>query len=526
MAEKGKIKKDLFISGVTEKYDEKLLEGRVETEGNLIACFVRDLTLLCDSKVSSDQFLSKDGRFYFSLINYINKKGFQRIDEVTILSNANSDVVDSFNERGGFEILSGMSELIDVSNFDAYLEQFNKSNFLCRLYEDGFNLFNPISINNKKIVPFSLFKKMTCTQIADFYDARLSSYDLGQSSEIIEKEAIFFEDDWELKLQEHSEMGTPYDVCGININGKTMYGFPELSRQTLGLHKSNLMMVAGFSGVGKSTIFIGICMALLHRGEKVLIISNEERIQKFKIKIIAFLLSNYCNYQSGTKDKLSSGSLNQEDLKQIKIAKDYFNNTYQNRLEFISINNNDMTLIKKEIREAHLRRGFSAFLLDTFKLNDDSFSGERQDLSLVRDSRELHALTMKYNMIGMCSCQCGERFKGALNLTASVLSGSKQTKEVLSQLLICRNLYKEELDPHSKYYCSPFKLIKSEQGVWHEEKVSLDPNDVYVVVSVEKNRDGKDTGSDGVSHLLKFEGHHSTFREVCRVRCKHGIIQG
>ena len=517
---------DLFIAGVEQKYDKRLLHGRVETEGNIIACFASDITLLSDVKISPEEFITKDGRFYYGLIREICSKGFQHVDEVTILSNMSKESIDAFNNRGGYETLDRMIEVINTSNFNGYMDQFNKSNLLCQMYLDGFNLFDPIKIQNKQVVPYDLFKKMSTTQIIDFYDSKLSSYDLGQSSEIVEEEDIFFEDDWEDKLVANSEMGTPYDICGIDINGEDIRGFPELSKQTLGLHKSNLMMIAGFSGVGKSTVFITICMALLSRGEKIIIISNEERIQKFKIKFMAFLLANYCRYYKCTKDKLSIGNLSDIDKKEILKAKVYFNKNYKGCLKFVSINNNDITLIKKKIREAHLRRGFTSFLLDTFKLSDDAFSGERQDLSLVKDSRELHALAMKYDLIGMCSCQCGERFKGALNLTASVLAGSKQTKEILSQLLMCRNLYnKEELDPKSKYYCSPFRLVQK-NGKWYEEEYKVDPNGVYIVMTVEKNRDGRDTGSDGVSYLLKFDGHHSTFREVCKIKCKHGIIQG
>lgn len=520
-------KKD-FLSGVYEKYDERLLEGRITIEGNLIACFVKDTTLLQDTKIDSKKFYTKDGKFYFGLISKLLGMGYNTIDEVTILSSMNENIIDAFNERGGYETLSNMAEVINTSNFDTYLDNFYRSNLLCQLYADGFDLFNKIEIGDKQVVPFNLFQKMKPDQIIDFYDMKLAGYELGESSEVIEEEDIFFEDDWEDKLEENSEMGTPYDVCGIDIKGEQIKGLKYLSNQTMGLHPGNLMMLAGFSGVGKSTIFVTIIMGLLYRGEKVILISNEEKIQKFKIKFMAFLLARYCKYYKCTKSKLSIGDLNAEDKRQIKLAKKYFNKNYKGCLKFVSINSNDMSLIKKKIRDAHLRYGFSAYLLDTFKLTDDAFGGERQDLSLVKDSRELHQLAMKYNLIGMCSCQCGERFKGTLTLSANVLAGSKQTKEILSQLLMCRTLYnEEELNKSSKYYCHPFKrenIGNKEQPKWEETEFTPDPTGVYIVVAVEKNRDGLDTGSNGVSHLLKFDGHLSTFREVCLVKTKHGML--
>lgn len=520
-------KKD-FLSGVCEKYDERLLEGRITIEGNLIACFAKDTTLLQDINLDSKKFITKDGKFYFGLINKLVGMGYNVIDEVTILSSVNDNIIEAFNERGGYETLSNMTEIINTSNFDTYLDNFYRSNLLCQLYSDGFELFNKITINDKQVVPFNLFQKMKPDQIIDFYDMRLSGYELGQSSEVIEEEDVFFEDGWENELADSSEVGVPYDICGIDIDGKPIKGFKYMSNQTMGLHPGNLMMLAGFSGVGKSTIFVTLIMALLYRGEKVIIISNEEKINAFKIKFMAFLLARHCKYYKCTKSKLSIGDLTSEDKAQIKIAKKYFNDNYKGCLKFVSINTNDMSVIKKKIRDAHLRYGFSAYLLDTFKASSDSFGGERQDLSLVEDSRELHALAMKYNMIGMCSAQCGERFKGALTLTANVLASSKQTKEILSQLFMCRTLYEEEKDPKSKYYCHPFRLENvgdKENPKWIETEYPLDESAVYIVIAIEKNRSGNSTEGNGVSHLLKFDGHLSTFREVCQVKTKHAIIQ-
>ena len=57
------IDKSLFIAGVCEKYDERLLENRLSVEGNVIACLAKDITLIDDSKLNSKLFLTKDGRF-------------------------------------------------------------------------------------------------------------------------------------------------------------------------------------------------------------------------------------------------------------------------------------------------------------------------------------------------------------------------------------------------------------------------------------------------------------------------------
>ncbi len=518
------IDKNLFVSGATTKYDERLLEGRISTEGNVIACLVKDITLIDDTKLESKQFLTKDGRFYFGLINSLRKKNFNTVDEVTILSNSTEKVLKEFEDRGGFEVLSNISEIVNINNFDTYLDLLYRENLLCSLYTDGFNLFKEIEINGKKVEPIKLFRKMSSDQIIDYLDSKLSSYDTGQSSEVVEEEDIYFDDVWIDELEEASDLGVPYDVCGVDCNGDRINGFKFMSNQTLGLHRGCLMMLAGFSSVGKSTIFVTILMALLYRGEKIIVISNEERIQKMKSKIMMWILARHNRYFKLTRSKLSAGNLTDEDKREIRKAQKWWNENYKGCLKYVTININDISLIKKKIRDAHLRYGFTGFCLDTFKLNDDSFSGERQDLSLVRDSRELHNLAMKYNLIGMCSCQCGERFKGTLVLTANVLASSKQTKEVLQQLFMCRSVYPEELQQNSKYYIKPFKHKKIGDK-WVEEEYIPDPSGVYVLCFIEKNRDGVDTPSDQISYLLKFDGAHSVFKEVAKARVRHGFIQ-
>ena len=515
----------LFVAGAEEKLDSRLLDGRIQIEGNIIGCFANDITLMRNIKINDKDFITRDGRFYYTLFKSLEEKGFNKIDEVTIQTNSSQRVLDSFDERGGFDTIENLASIINPSNFDGYLDNFFRSNLLCDLSRDGFNLFEPITVKNKKIVPFDLFQKMSSTQIVDFYDMKLSSYNLGQSSQINEKEFLHFEDDWADQLEENPEEGTKYNVFGLDIDGKPIHGFSYLNEQTLGLHSSNLMMTAGFSGVGKSTFFVSLIMALLSKGEKIIVLSNEEKMQKFKVKFMVWLLRNYCKYTNLTKSKLSKGIFNEEDKRQIRLAANHFNKCYADKLLFVSVNENDITLIKKEITDAHLKFGCTAFLLDTFKLSDNKFEGERQDLSMVHDSRELHKLAMKYDMIGMCSCQCGQRFVGALTLTAQALAGSKQTKEILSQLFMMRNLYPEELDPKSRYYCNPYTLVPRTEGKGFESKpISPDPDKTYVVLTLEKNRDGNDTSGNGVSYLFRFDGHFSTFREIGLVKTKHDVM--
>lgn len=516
---------NLFLPGTTSKYDKRLLYRRNETEGNVIACLLKDLTLLDDVKLDQFDFITSDGRFYFTLLNMLRTKGFNSVDEATIRSNVKENIIEKFDEKGGMEPLIHMTNVINVANFDAYMEELHKSNLLLRLYLDGFNMFEEISVGSKNVVPFDLFQKMTAQQVIDFYDSRLASMDAGESADIIEEEFVSFDSDWVDGLKKGGDSGVPFDKCGLDINGEDINGLGFLSNQTIGLHPGYLTYIAGFSSTGKSTLMVNIFMALLYRGEKIVIVSNEEQIQNFKVKFIMWILTRYFRVYSLTKGKLEAGDFTDEQKVQVHEAQEYWNKHYGKSVYFVSTNTADIQIVKKKVREAHLRWGFSVFAYDTFKLQDASFTGERQDLALIRDSRELATLARKYKMVGICSVQLAERYKGVLTLTATQLSNSKQIKEIANQMFMIRSVYPEELDPESKYYCRPFRTVR-EYGKWIEQPYDIDPTQTYIILFVEKNRNGEDTPSNGIGYLLKFEGRYSTFKEVAKVRCRHGIIQG
>lgn len=237
-----------------------------------------------------------------------------------------------------------------------------------------------------------------------------------------------------------------------------------------------------------------------------------------------WLLGKRNRYFKLTKKKMTSGDINAESRDQLTQVQKFWRENYKGRVKFISINDADMRVVKKKIRENVLRYGYDCVLYDTFKIQESDFEGTRQDLSLVRDSRELDKIAKKYNIIMLASVQLAERLKGKLFLDSSVLSNSKQIKEILENLFLMRTVYDEELDEKNKFYCRPFRL-KKVNDKWIEEEYSPDRNAVYRALFVEKTRNGNNSSDTGVAYLLKFDGDHCIFREVAQARFKHGEIK-
>ena len=501
-----------------------MLKGRIETEGNVISCFFKDMLLIDDTTFEQRDFVTADGLFYFSMLNQLRNKGFYSLDEVTILSNLSQDAIDKYEDMGGWDSIQHQIDIINTQNFDTYIDILYRENILLHMHSDGFNLLREIDVNGKKIIPLKLFRKMTAEEVTDWYDARISSYGTGYSSKVLEEEEIDFDDEFIESCQEGEENGVPFDIAGYDINGEEINCFPFLSRQIMGLLEGTFTMMGGFSSVGKSSWWVTVLMSLLYYDRKILIISNEESVKKFKVKFMIWLLGKRNRYFKLTKKKMTSGDINSESRDQLTQVQKFWRENYKGKIKFISINDADMRVVKKKIRENVLRYGYDCVLYDTFKIQESDFEGTRQDLSLVRDSRELDKIAKKYNIIMLASVQLAERLKGKLFLDSSVLSNSKQIKEILENLFLMRTVYDEELDEKNKFYCRPFRL-KKVNDKWIEEEYTPDRNAVYRALFVEKTRNGNNSSDTGVAYLLKFDGDHCIFREVAQARFKHGEIK-
>ena len=141
-----------FVNGVAEKYPKELLQNRLTVEGNIIAIIFKEPSIYNDlgSDISQDVMLTKSGRFLFSIISLLKEKGYSVFDEVTILSELSETLRDKFEGFGGWRSIQKLTSIVDLSNSDVIIDEFNKSNTLIKLYDSGFNL-------NKEIILICCF---------------------------------------------------------------------------------------------------------------------------------------------------------------------------------------------------------------------------------------------------------------------------------------------------------------------------------------------------------------------------------
>lgn len=519
---------DNFLSG-SEKYPKELLEGRVSVEGNVIASIYKDILLLDETELTSKDFITEDGVFYFGLAKLIRDRGFNVIDEVTILSNTTELVIDGFVDRGGWDTIQHFTDVINERNWEKYIDTLYRENIILNLHSNGFNLLNPIiEIDNKgkekSIVPLLLFRKMSAEEVLDWYESKISGFGTGYSSKILEEEDIEITDDFLSKLCSGEESGVPFDIFYNSEDDSESYCLPQISKHINGMQDGTSNCIAGHSSTGKSTLSVSMLMGLIYRGRKVLYISNEEKSKAFKIRFILWILAKRFKYFNITKKKLTNGDLTEIDKEYLKKAQLFWNETIKGNFKFISIPDSDIALVKKKCRENILKYGFDVVYYDTMKL-DMNGNDDNHWLSLIKDARALDVIAKKYNIIMIFSLQLALNSLGRLFLDSNCLSMSKQIKETLTTLILMRTVYSEELDKENKkFYISPFRR-KLTAGKWINEEYEVDKDGVYRCVFIDKSRESENSSDTGIAHLLKFNGAAGTFSEVAMCKPKHGIIQ-
>ena len=174
-----------------------------------------------------------------------------------------------------------------------------------------------------------------------------------------------------------------------------------------------------------------------------------------------------------------------------------------------------------------LNKGVNTCVYDTFKI-DLSTNNDNSWLSLIQDSRRFETLSRKYpGTQVICTLQLAINTLGKLFLDSSVLSMSKQIKEVCDLMILCRSMYQEEFDPGSKFYCNPFKTVLNKTtGQWENVPWVPKQDMVYRAVFIEKSRSSGAVSSDtGVGYIFSFQGAWGLWSDAAKARFKHGYIQ-
>ena len=513
----------MYISRV-EKYDKRLLEGRVEVEAAVIAAVANDMLLLDDYMLDSSMFVTKDGLFLFKVMEKLRSKNINQITDFDVM-NINENVYEKFQDLGGMKLIEDMKERVDVSNFTSYFDELYKHNAILQMSDVGWDFTKKIKFNGNEIIPIDFFKKCTSQELRDFLDYHVNEVSVFDLEGGIEEEVINLTEEFLNSCYEGEEHGVPFDRAGTDdIDNEDILTFPGISKQIGGYLRGTLNLIGAYSNMGKSTMTTSMAMSFIEEGSKILMISNEQKSKPFKFSFLFWILCNRLKYYKLTRNKLKTGNVTEEDKEMLNRAIKIWQEEYKGKVYFVSLNEANMKTVSKKIRQYSLQYGCDVVIYDTFKADFENQSNEAMHLALIKDSRELHKVCKKYDLIGIATMQLAQNTLGRLWLDASCLSQSKQVIEILETLILFRNTYnEEEFNPKSKYFCNPFRRQKIGDR-WVDTPVEIDKSHTYRIMFITKAREGDTSENTGEAYLYRFDGSKAKFTEVCKCKPKHGNI--
>lgn len=484
-----------------EKCLEKINENREQIEAPFVFCFWKDPDLYDDYKFVNDKkdetLKSKDAQFYFNLGKALYDAGFRKFDNITVYGFLQNkpNVKETFEDYGGYREVENLKQLVNVENVDAYFDKIAKLNTLEALCELTFNSFEDVS----------KFDKMSSQQVYDYFEYKLNDISITSTHDV-EEESLVIDD-------EFIEECNTGDAVGISYAKNC----PIMNYLTLGVPLGEMFMIAGHSGVGKSSfVFENMVLPMAEEGVKVAIVSNEMRSKDYKIMLLAHILTKELNYWGLTRKQIKMGHFTNEQREMLNKAKKISQEKYSS-LGFIKLFDNDIGKVLKYIKKKS-KRGYQIFVWDTMK-SDDSLD-EKMFLQLLINSRKVFQLASKENIAIIPTYQLALYTVNQRYLDASCLANGKQIKEVFSEMIYMRQLWQDEYTGE-KYDCKAYQLQKNEDGKYTKVKrmIELDKDKKYIVAFLDKTRNDEDKQQV----LYEVNGRFNCWKEIgyCNILNEH-----
>lgn len=484
-----------------EKCLNKINENRDQIEAPFVFCFWKDPDLYDDYKFvnekKDDTLKSEDAQFYFNLGKALYNAGFRKFDNITVYGFLQNkpEVKETFDNYGGYREVENLKQLVNVENVDAYFDKIAKLNTLNSLCKLTFDSFEDVS----------KFDKMSSQQVYDYFEYKLSDISI-ESTHDVEEESLVIDD-------EFIEECNTGDAVGISYAKNC----PIMNYLTLGVPLGEMFMIAGHSGVGKSSfVFENMVLPMAEEGVKVAIVSNEMRSKDYKIMLLSHILTKELNYWGLTRKQIKMGHFTNEQREMLNKAKKISQEKYSS-LGFIKLFDNDIGKVLKYIKKKS-KRGYQIFVWDTMK-SDDSLD-EKMFLQLLINSRKVFQLASKENIAIIPTYQLALYTVNQRYLDASCLANGKQIKEVFSEMIYMRQLWQDEYTGE-KYDCKAYQLQKNEDGKYTKVKrmIELDKDKKYIVAFLDKTRNDEDKQQV----LYEVNGRFNSWKEIgyCNILNEH-----
>lgn len=480
MAEKNKKKVTAFEKEIIDTA-KKIVEFKVAAEANVVSILYKEPDRLYEANLSLEDFSENVWRVYFQIacdIILLEKKNV--LDDITIALylEKHEKLKAVYDEYGGYDMIQNAITYIKVENFDGYVAELKKWKAVIELCKKGFPVKDRLSD----------YVDMTEEEIYNEHEAYLNHIFASTSFEVKSYNVFDGMHDFIDEINNSVDVGMPFyhadiltsEIGGFNLNGH-IYG------------------LGASSGVGKSSMaFNWIVGSAIEKGEKVVMIINEEDERKMRRELLVWVANNIFKEEL-QKRVLRDGNFNEETLSLLKKCAEWIEDKKDKHiLTVIPLERYSVDIAIKIIKKYASAFGCKVFILDTLK---ESFDAKTDEIykSMMRDMVKLYD-TVKPSAKNVGLFVTYQLGKGSLKmryLTNNEIGQAKSIVDVMSVNLEMRRPYEDEYEGGSKELdCYRFDGKKDKTRL----PFKLKKEDHPMITFITKNR----FGVTGASQIISY----------------------
>lgn len=454
----------------------KIKEISKPVEANIIGCLWKEPNLYYDySDLHKKMFHNSVWRFFFTIGSKIVNKGITEIDEVAIemyLKDYNK-AREAYDKYGGYSTIETIVTYANTSNIEGYIKDFQK-------WSAMYDMVDSLTIDDSAIEDV---KDMNVNELYDYFNAQLNNIFINADDEI---ETHNLEDDLDDIIHEADE--------GLNV------GMPIpskiLSDEIGGVMRGQIILVGGLSGTGKTSFTIQQMLAAVFEQEEPCVIAlNEQDHKKWKQELLTWIINNKfiinADKKKFNKKRWRQGTFTKDEKELLFKAKNYLKEKMKNnKIILCHFKSYSRKRFERVIRK-YASLGVKNFVLDTFKISSDRDNNEAFWLSMQEDMRKLDDLVKPSNLNVSLWVTLQLQKGAALKryLTGDSVGMAKNVIDVSSVAILMRRLRNDEYQGE-KYEVKVIDPI-SKEAMLSGREVDLDKNKKYVIIFIEKNRNGE-----------------------------------
>lgn len=459
-------------------------------------------------KITNESFTEPIWYFYYRVGLDMYNSGIRTFDDVTVYAFLESrpkvkgkkSFIEVYDNYGGYDTISDIMQECnrDKNNDEYHLSEVQKYESLRNFQKKGL-----IDVTNEELV--EKLTQMSLKQIQMFFQYhQKEAFSHVNSGQVVEHNLIDNLDETIEKLNAGESMGMP------------LHDSPRLNRKIKGVKLGTLMYLVLSSGVGKTSFMTEkLLLSLLENGEKGMIFANEEGIFKFRVLLLATVLSKIL-HKPIPRDTLNRGNFDADTMAKLNEAKEWLEQHRRDHILFFELKEYRLEDVLSRI-QMYRALGYNHVAIDTFKPMISNADVARWE-AFSNNAQELYNLIKEDNQnvatLATVQLKLGKEYS---SLDLSSIGKSLEIVEVAGVVLIGRMLYSNEYSGQKnalKFYDwhkasdEEFELTGKK---WVKKEFKTDPDKLYMVLFIAKNREGD------VSEQILYEVNYAFnyWKEVC-----------